>query len=403
MSLKSFEEAIAILSGISGSFGKERIYLEEADDRILAENIYADRDYPPFNRAAMDGYAIMQDDWEKDIRTYKIIETIFTGQPARYTLSSGDCYKIMTGAATPEMANAIIRREDAKESENQVTLQADHLKNYQNIALQGEDSKSGSLLLSAPLKCTPQVIALLATVGKATVEVYKRPKVAIITTGDEIVSPAAGISPFQIRNSNQYLLRSLLSQWKIRPVLCAHVDDHKEKLTSILSAALETDLVIINGAVSAGDADHVPAVLQELGVKTLFHKVSIRPGKPILIGKAISGAIVFALPGNPLSCLSTFIVFVEHYLYRCSGYEARPIQMLPVLKSRTKKHPLTEFFPVALGHSGGLSPISFNGSGDITATIQAHGLAMQPAASLQLNKDELITFYPFNPSFYSPL
>lgn len=394
--MKSFEEAIALLSSITTLFEKETICLEEAAGRILAENIYADRDYPPFNRAAMDGYAIMQSDWDKGLRTYSVIEIIFTGQPARHPLVSGACYKIMTGAATPEIANLIIRREDAEEFDNRVVLHADKIKSYQNIARQGEDSKAGTLLLSAPLSCTPQVISLLATVGKSALTVYKLPKVAVVTTGDEVVSPDARLSPFQIRNSNQYLLRSLLGQWQIKPVLCEHVSDDKDKLTATLTAAMKADLLIINGAVSAGDADHVPAVLQELGVKTLFQKVGIRPGKPLLIGKAASGTVVFALPGNPLSCLTTFTVFVEHYLYLCFGFETRPIQTLPLLEGRTKRHPLTEFFPVSAGHSGALNLLSYNGSGDVTACINAHGLAMQPAASMQLNKGELLTFYPFN-------
>lgn len=397
--MKSFEEAIAILSSITAPFEKETIRLEEAAGRILAENIYADRDYPPFNRAAMDGYAIMESDWNKGLRTYSIIDTIFTGQPARHPLVSGACYKIMTGSATPATANLIIRREDAEEFDNKVVLHADKIKIYQNIARQGEDSKAGTLLLSAPLSCTPQVISLLATVGKAALTVYKLPEVAVVTTGDEVVSPDASISPFQIRNSNQYLLRSLLGQWQIKPVLCEHVSDDKDKLTAILTAAMKADLVIINGAVSAGDADHVPAVLEELGVKTLFHKVGIRPGKPLLMGKAPSGTVVFALPGNPLSCLTTFTVFVEHYLYLCFGFETRPFQTLPLLEGRTKKHPLTEFFPVSAGHSGALNLLPFNGSGDVTACINAQGLAMQPAASMQLNKHDLLTFYPFNNHF----
>lgn len=396
--MKSFEEAIAIISSITTLFEKETIRLEEATGRILAENIYADRDYPPFNRAAMDGYAIMQSDWDKGVRAYSVIETIFTGQPARHPLVSGACYKIMTGAATPEIANLIIRREDAEEFEGNVILHADKIKAYQNIARQGEDSRAGTLLLSAPSRCTPQVISLLATVGKSAVTVYRLPKVAVVTTGDEVVSPDASLSPFQIRNSNQYLLRSLLGQWQIKPVLCEHVSDDKDKLTATLTAAMEADLVIINGAVSAGDADHVPAVLQELGVKTLFHKVGIRPGKPLLTGKAASGTVVFALPGNPLSCLTTFTIFVEHYLYLCFGFECRPFQTLPLLAGRTKKHPLTEFFPVSTGHSGALNLLPFNGSGDVTACINAQGLAMQPAAVMELDKDEPITFYPFNHS-----
>lgn len=316
----TFEEAIATITGICKPFDLETIELQEANGRILAENIYADRDYPPFNRAAMDGYAMMSSDWKKGIRNYNIADTIFTGKPAKHALTSGCCYKIMTGAATPEIADIIIRREDANESKGYVLLRADALKPYQNIARKGEDTKAGALLLASPIRCTPQVIALLATVGKAALRVYKLPKTAVVTTGDEIVDPAAGIDPLQIRNSNQYLIRSLLEQWKIKPVLCEHVSDDKTKLTAMLGQALKADLVIINGAVSAGDADHVPAVLKESGMEILFHKVSIRPGKPLLVGKTATGTIVFALPGNPLSCLTTFTIFVEHYLSVCTGF-----------------------------------------------------------------------------------
>lgn len=394
--MKTFEEAIHIVTNICKPFEKETINLEYANGRILAENIYADRDYPPFNRAAMDGYAIMGSDWEKGIRNYRIADTIFTGTSAKQALTSGSCYKIMTGSATPQIADIIIRKEDAEESKGHALLHANAIKPYQNIAKQGEDTKTGTLLLASPLKCTPQVIALLATVGKATVQVYKLPETAVITTGDEVVDPGANISAFQIRNSNQYLLRSLLEQWKIQPALCKHVSDDKAKLTTTLSQALKADLVIINGAVSAGDADHVPAVLKELGVETHFHKVSIRPGKPLLMGKTAAGTVVFALPGNPLSCLTTFTIFVEHYLSLCMGFESRAFQTIPLLANRTKKHPLTEFFPAALNETGGINLLPFNGSGDVTACILASGLAMQPAGSTGLQKNDYIQFYPFN-------
>lgn len=394
--MKTFEEALVIIADHGKPFEKETVKLENANGRILAEHVYADRDYPPFNRAAMDGYAIMSSDWQKGIRNYCITDTIFTGKAARNTLTSGSCYKIMTGAATPKIADIIIRREDATESEGHVLLHADAIKSYQNIALQGEDSKKGTVLLASPLRCTPQTIAVLATVGKATLQVYKLPETAVVTTGDEVVDPAVDIHPLQIRNSNQYLLRSLFEQWKIQPVLCEHVSDDKDKLTATLSRALKADLVIINGAVSAGDADHVPAVLKELGVKTLFHKVSIRPGKPLLVGKTASETFVFALPGNPLSCLTTFTIFVEHYLSLCTGFAGRRFQTLPLLANRIKKHPLTEFFPVVLNGSGGLALLPFNGSGDITACIHAGGLAMQAADSTELQENAGINFYPFN-------
>jgi molybdopterin molybdotransferase len=395
--MTTVEQALAIISAKARPFKKENISLDEAMGRIIAEDIYADRDYPPFNRAAMDGYAIMQTDWENGIRDYKLQEVIFTSQAASQPLVSGACYKIMTGAATPETANVIIRIEDAIVNGDCVWLHADKIKPFQNIARQGEDCRRGEILLTTPAKCTPQVISLLATLGKVYVQVYRMPRVALMTTGDEVVDPAAAVGPYQIRNSNQYLLRSLLAQWHIKPVMVTHIPDQLTALRKSLESALHADLVIINGAVSGGDADYVPAVLAELGVVTLFHKVSIRPGKPLLVGEKPLGAMVFALPGNPLSCLTTFQVFVEHYLYRCCNFEEQPTQSLPLLAAKSKKHALTEYFPVCYEVSGGLNQLPNNGSGDVRAVVKASGLAVQHALSPHINKHELTTYYPFNP------
>jgi molybdopterin molybdotransferase len=395
--MTTVEQALAIIAAKARPFKKENIPLEEAMGRIIAEDIYADRDYPPFNRAAMDGYAIIQTDWENGIRDYQVQEVIFTSQAASQPLVSGACYKIMTGAATPESANVIIKIEDAIVTGNRVWLYADKIKPFQNIARRGEDCCRGAILLTAPAKCTPQVVSLLATLGKVNVEVYRMPSVALLTTGDEVVDPAAAVGPYQIRNSNQYLLRSLLAQWHIKPVMVSHVPDQQSALRKSLECALRADLVIINGAVSGGDADYVPAVLAELGVETLFHKVSIRPGKPLLVGEKPQGAMVFALPGNPLSCLTTFQVFVEHYLYRCCNFEEQPVQSLPLLREKSKKHALTEYFPVCYEVSGGLNQLPNNGSGDVRAVIKASGLAVQHALSPHINRHELITYYPFNP------
>ncbi|MBG6234087.1 molybdopterin molybdotransferase [Pedobacter sp. CAN_A7] len=397
MHMTTVEQALNIISTKAMPFKKECIHLEEALGRILAEDLYADRDYPPFNRAAMDGYAIMESDWEKGIREFQVLEVIFTAQAANQVLVSGTCYKIMTGAATPASANIIIRIEDAIVFGKRVVLHSDKIKPYQNIARQGEDCSKGEMLLAAPSKCTPQVISLLATLGKVKLYVFKMPEVALITTGNEVVDPAAEVAPYQIRNSNQYLLKSLLAQWHIIPVLCVHVPDHQIELTNCLSEALHADLVIINGAVSGGDADYVPAVLEALGVETLFHKVSIRPGKPLLVGKKPFGPLVFALPGNPLSCLTTFQVFIEHYLYRCCSYAAAPAERLPLLANKTKRHSLTEYFPVSYEAPGGLNQLPNNGSADVRAVVTASGLAVQQALSPHINRHELITYYPFNP------
>ncbi|PRY52806.1 molybdopterin molybdotransferase [Arcticibacter pallidicorallinus] len=394
--MQSLDNALSLISSLVKGFAHEFVALEEADGRILSKDITADRNYPPFNRAAMDGYAIMQSDWKKGIRKYKVAETILAGQASQTQISSGYCYKIMTGAATPPVADVIIRREDANELDQEVELRADDLRIYQNISREGEDTKKGDLLVKAPVRCSSQIISLLAATGNHLVSVYALPSVSVITTGDEVVPLPAEVTAFQIRNSNQFLLKSLLKKWQISAWFSRHVADEINSLTEALSQAITSDITIINGGVSAGDADYVPAILKSLGVREIFHKVAIRPGKPLWVGQTSEGKVVFALPGNPLSCLTTFSIFVESFLFKSMGFESRPLYKLPILQDRSKKHPLTEFFPVSLDpKTGGLQILPFNGSGDITAGLFADGLAVQPDDCPSLLNGDLVAFYPF--------
>ena len=394
--MQSLDNALSLISSLVRGFVHELVALEEADGRILARDIIADRNYPPFNRAAMDGYAIMQSDWQKGIRKFKIAETILAGQASQSQITSGYCYKIMTGAATPPVADVIIRREDANEFDEEVELRADDLRSYQNISREGEDAKKGQLLVKAPIRCNAQIISILAATGNHLVPVYALPSVSVVTTGDEVVPLPGEVTAFQIRNSNQFLLRSLLKKWQITPKISRHVPDEVKALEEALSEAITSDITIVNGGVSAGDADYVPMLLKSLGVREIFHKVAIRPGKPLWFGQTSEGKAVFALPGNPLSCLTTFTIFVESFLFKSTGFESRPSYKLPILQNRSKKHPLTEFFPVRLDRQdAGLQILPFNGSGDITAGVFADGLAVQPNDCPSLLSGDLVDFYPF--------
>lgn len=394
--MQSLDNALSLVSSLVTGFSQEFVPLEEADGRILSKDIIADRNYPPFNRAAMDGYAIMQSDWQKGIRKYKVAETILAGQASRTHITTGYCYKIMTGAATPPVADAIIRREDGNEFDQEVELWADDLRSYQNISREGEDAKKGDLLVKAPLGCNAQIISLLAATGNHLVRVYALPSVSVVTTGDEVVPIPGEVTAFQIRNSNQFLLKSLLKKWQITPRFSCHVADEINDLRKALTEAITSDITIINGGVSAGDADFVPNILKELGVTEIFHKVAIRPGKPLWVGQTSQGNVIFALPGNPLSCLTTFTVFVESFLFKSNGFDSRRSYKLPILQNRSKKHTLTEFFPVRLdSQDAGLQILSFNGSGDITAGVFADGLAMQPNDCSSLLSKDLVVFYPF--------
>ncbi len=375
----TFKEAQEIIIGLSGSFGTEVVALESALDRILAEPVLADRDYPPFNRATMDGYAMQLGDIEKGILEFSVAETIFAGQTSQFELNSGQCYKIMTGAAVPGSANMIIQRELVVDSGGSVKIPPGNYKPFQQISKQGEDVRTGECIVKPPVMCTPAVISALAALGKGTVMVEKLPRTAIFTTGDEIVKVNEPVTPTQIRNSNQYMFRAMLQKWKIEPSLCEHIRDDKNELYELLSQGLTGDVVIISGGVSAGDADYVPEVLESLGVKKLFHKVAIKPGKPFWCGHIPDGAVVFALPGNPFSGLVTFTLFVETYLSYSLGLADPDSITLPLNGGRVKKSGQDEFFPVTIGNTpSSVTALSFNGSGDILAALHADGIAHHP-------------------------
>ncbi len=387
----NYKEAQQIIAVHARSFSTETISLNEAFERVLAEKIYADRDYPPFNRATMDGYAINFNDWESGTKKYTIKEVVFAGQRYQHEIGLGECYKIMTGASVPPNADVVIQREKAVEENNQVSFQIENIKPFLNIARKGEDIQTATCIISENCIVTPSVIALLASVGKAEIKVEKLPKVALFTTGDELVEPGQAVSDIQIRNSNQYLLKGLLKQWQINPAVYKHLLDDKEALQQEISAALNSDMIILCGGVSAGDADYVPEVLENLGVKKLFHKVKIKPGKPIWCGQLPSGGLVFALPGNPFSCHVTFKLFIEHYLKTCFGLKEKELPMLLLSAQKPKKTPFDEFFPVVVNQE--VTPVLFNSSGDVKAALQANAIALHPADAQDLQTGYPVAFH----------
>jgi molybdopterin molybdotransferase len=393
----SFREAQEIVLAQARSFGTENIPLELADQRVLAEAVRADRDYPPFPRATMDGYALRFDDLERGIRQFRVVETLFAGARPVARLEGGECYKIMTGAAVPEDANIVIRREDVSEGGEEMVVRAkdpEPWRPFLNVARQGEDLRAGDRVIDKPCRCRPAVIGLLATLGYARVTVAQLPRVALVTTGDEVVNPGLPVNQVQIRNSNKYLLTAALRREGIQLMGGGHSSDHPEALTELLRGLLDVDMVIVTGGVSAGDADHVPRVLGDLGVRQLFHKIAMRPGKPTWSGVSPGGGIVFALPGNPFSCFVNFTLLIAPYLHACWGMERVAPLALPLAALRRKRTPLDEFFPVRVeGLPARLVQMPLNGSGDIRLGMQANALALHPAASGDLEDGAEVAFY----------
>jgi len=395
----SFQEAQEIVLAQARSFGTEEVVLDGAFGRVLAEPIRADRDYPPFPRATMDGYALRYADIERGICRFRIAEVLYAGSQPVGRIGSGECYKIMTGAAVPEDADLVIRREDVEEGKERMEVgvrEPEPWRPYLNIARQGEDLRAGDLVIDKPCRCDPAIMGLLATLGRATVNVARMPRVALLTTGNEIVEPGQAVSPVQIRNSNRWMLEAALRKARTWLSKYGHEIDDPERLTHRLQQFLSSDILIVTGGVSAGDADHVPRVLEELGVRRLFHKIAMRPGKPTWCGVSPEGAMVFALPGNPFSCLVNFALLIAPYIHVCQGLE-QPLPMaLPLREARKKRTPLDEFFPVQVeGAPAMLTQLPLNGSGDIRLGMQANALALHPAVSGDLGTGAEVTFYSF--------
>lgn len=386
----NYKEAQELIKSQAVRLSKELIDIDDSMGRVLAEDIIAERDFPPFNRSAMDGIAIQIEDFRKGIRNFQIIETVFAGQKSQKELSAGQCYKIMTGAAVPASADAVIRREDLIENKYTVRVETDHCKRYQNIASKGEDLKKNSIALQAPFKINASGTGFIASLGRQKIWVYKIPEVVIFTTGNEVISVGEQVNDLQIYNSNLHMLKALMLEHKIKPIHTAHISDDEEQLESSIRPYLGVDMLILSGGVSVGDADFIPRVLGKLGVEILFHKVAIRPGKPFLCGKLRSGGLVFALPGNPLSCLVTFKLFAETYMEGILGLPAKNKIKFPLNFNRTKKSSFDEFFPVFISDASILNKINFNGSGDIRLATFANALGIQPADQMNIHAEEEI-------------
>ncbi|HVN49360.1 MAG TPA: molybdopterin molybdotransferase MoeA [Bacteroidota bacterium] len=392
----SFREALQAITSSAKAWGSETVLLERALGRVLAENIIADRDYPPFHRATMDGYAIKANDVvEKKIRKFHIVGEIFAGDDKHIELHSGEAIKIMTGAPVPLSADAVIKKEDAREENGSVVFDAEQIKPGLAIARQGEDLARGAQAIPERTRITAGVSSLLAALGSRMVNVQRLPSVAILSIGNEVQSVDAEVAPHQIRDSNSYAVASMLEAYGIRPAVRTIIQDDLSALADAIRSVQVCDILITSGGVSAGDADFVPAAMKQCGVQEVFHKIKIKPGKPLWFGRHANGLTVFALPGNPYSVQVACKLFVESYLRACFGLPAMQPLVLPMNNARTKKTPYDEFFPAKIltDQATRIEPLVYHTSGDITAALFADGIAHHPAGLDDLAKGSGVEFY----------
>ena len=306
----SVQQAEEIVLSQYQDYGKESISYDLVIGRVLAEDILADRDLPPFDRPTVDGIAIRFTSYEEGFRSFNIKAIQSAGETSVAIDSEDQCIEIMTGAALDSTVDTVIRYEDITVDNGIATINI-NIEKGQNIHLKGKDKKAGEILVRANQVITPAIIGIAASVGKTSLWVKKLPKIVIISTGDEMISPELTPTSFQLRRSNGVTISSVLEKYKIKADLIHLSDDYEEIKKELLNCIDTYDILLMSGGVSMGKFDYLPQVCEELGIKKLFHKIKQRPGKPFWFGKSQNQKLVFAFPGNPVSvfmCLHRYFI-----------------------------------------------------------------------------------------------
>lgn len=367
----SVESAIELINSHIPNFDTIRLSIDKCYGKVLAQDILSERDQPPFHRVAMDGVAIDFDKYQKGKRKFNVAGIQKAGV-APLTLNNKDeCLEVMTGAVLPYNASAVIRYEDTK-IENGICHIHDELtfNMMNNVHQKGSDNKSGDLLLSKGTRLYGPQIGIIASNGYKEVIVLNSPKIAVISTGDELVDLDETPLDFQIRRSNSYAIKAQLNFEGFKDVNCFHLLDDRDQLFKSLGEILNShDVLVLSGGVSMGKYDFLPQVFSDLKVKKVFHNISQRPGKPLWFG-ATSNKLVFALPGNPVSAITCLRRYVSETLKKY------PSEYATLETDFEFNKDLTYFLPVTITNKDHLliaTPIINNGSGDYGSLGKSDG------------------------------
>lgn len=399
MEMITVQQAEDIILSQTQNFGKEEISYNHALGRVLAENLTADRDLPPFDRPTVDGIAIRYDTYEKGVRSFTVKAIQSAGEPSISIDSEEECIEIMTGAALDHSVDTVIRYEDISINEGIATINID-IKKGQNIHLRGRDKKEGEVLVNAKQVITPAIIGIASSIGKTSILVNKLPKIVIISTGDEMVNPESVPSPYQLRRSNGITIQSVVKKYNIEADTL-HLNDDYEEIKKELSRCInQYDVLLMSGGVSMGKFDYLPKVCEELGIEKLFHKIKQRPGKPFWFGKNKDQKLVFAFPGNPVSvfmCLHRyFIPWLEKSL-EISGVSP----MFAVLQNDIDfPFALQYFAQVKLGVNelGQITAesVNTNGSGDFSHLADTNAFIELTLEQNSFKKGEIYKVWKYN-------
>ncbi|MGD2246370.1 MAG: molybdopterin molybdotransferase MoeA [Candidatus Aminicenantes bacterium] len=365
-----FEQAERILKKVPVKLCTEEIRLDSALHRILAKDIVSQIDMPPFDKSAMDGYALQSSDTSDK---FQILETIPAGVVPSKTIHKGHCAKIMTGGKIPQGADRVVKREITVEEEGYMKI-IGRDENV-NICKKGEDVKTSGVVLNKGTILRAAEIGIAASTGVSLIKVYRRPEIGILTTGSELVPPGCPLEEGQIYDSNSFSLAAqvILTGAVVKQI--SSTSDIRENIRKSIQKMLGTcDVMFISGGVSMGDFDYVPGILKELGVSLHFEKVAVRPGMPTVFGTK-EDKFVFGIPGNPVSTFVIFEIFIKPLLFRMMGFDFQPEKIKGILKTKFKRRTTEReaFVPVRL-RDGEVELLPYHGSAHIHSLYRANGL-----------------------------
>ena len=370
----------------------ERVNIREASNRVLAVAAVAPADVPPFDRAAMDGYAVIAEDTfgadSGEAKLLRCVEQLFTGAVATRAISRGECIEIATGAPLPEGADAVVMVEETERADGKDVRVFTPVYPRQHVGRRGADMTAGPTVLPAGTALNPSRIGALAAMGLAEVDVYARPLIAIISTGDEIVEPGQPLRPGQIYDVNRSTLSAIIDAHGGVPTAGASAGDSLPDLLHAIESSASADVIIFSGGSSVGERDLMMDALQQAG-EVIFHGIAVKPGKPTILGTVL-GKPVIGMPGNPTSCLSNAYLFVVPMLRRMARLPEYVPHTIRVPLSRrivstTGRH---QFYTVRV--VGGAAEPAFKGSGEITSLALADGYIEIPAQTDIVESGEMV-------------
>jgi molybdopterin molybdotransferase len=380
-----FDDALAIVLGQPADPREENVTLADALGRVLVREISSLVDCPPFDKSAMDGFAMIAGD---DSERFTIVETVAAGAAPARTLHRGECTRIMTGAMLPPGAGRVIRKELVDESDGRMHPRDQDRDD--NVIRRGSSAHAGAPIMR-PRVLVPQDIGILAASGIARVPVAVPPTACVLCTGPELRAPGEQLGTGQIYDSNGPQLRAQLAAMRCPSRFGGVVADSPEPLAAALQDALSTcELTLLSGGVSAGDFDYVPASLASIGAEILFHGVAVKPGKPILFARH-GGSWVFGLPGNPVSTFLMFEIMVKPFLFRRMGLAWDPPLVRARLASALHRHSAerTEFLPVRV-RGGEAFPVSYHGSSHVNSLGDANGVLRVEIGVREIPEGEVV-------------